>query len=197
MPSVLSPYALTTLDELKEMLKITNDAQDNFLERLINRSTSRMEGRTARKLKKRTGIVETQDGNGTSILRLNEWPIHGAIDLRVDSDRAFGTDTIVDPTTYIVNQDNGIVKLVSVIIDRYTVFPLDRGNVRATYDGGYDPVPDDLNYACLETAMAYFARHRQGAPGIANESGGGYAVTWIDGLPETVVQILDETYMRK
>ena len=53
MASVLTPEALTTLDNLKERLGITGTSRDNELERLINRATSRIEERTERKLKAR------------------------------------------------------------------------------------------------------------------------------------------------
>src|SRR5882724_9679593 len=53
MPSTLNPEALTSLDNLKTAISITNTSKDAFLEQLINRATAWIESRTDRKLKAR------------------------------------------------------------------------------------------------------------------------------------------------
>ncbi len=66
-------YALTTLQTLKDWLKITDSASDTVLERLIDSTTARIESYCGRKFKARQ-FVEFRDPDGLN-LKLQNWPV--------------------------------------------------------------------------------------------------------------------------
>jgi len=188
MPVELSEFALCSLESVKRQLNITDTSHDDLLTELINRATARIEGWTLRKLKQRS-LTEIYDGPGTAFLRLREFPIVGQPAVYIDANRQFPESSRLRDSDFLIFRESGLLAFVGA--NRLiATWPKGLQNTKVVYTAGYDPVPDDLQYACIELVCGGFFRARQGAQGIISESAGGYSVSWIDGLPKEVVEIL-------
>lgn len=151
MPVTLNTYALTTLATAKEHLGIPTGTTtfDDLIARFINEATGRIETFCDRKLKKRTGIIEFQDGIAQDRILLDQWPATKPSELWIDPTGLF-TDTQyrLDPSTYALDvsaRGEGI----GVVLLGGRAFPRGTKNIKAIYDGGYTTVPDELEGCCL------------------------------------------------
>ena len=155
MPVTLNTYALTTLETAKEHLGIPalTTTYDALIKRFINEATGRIESFTDRKLKKRTGIIEIQDGIAQDRILLDQWPATKPSELWIDSTGLF-TDVTkkLDAADYSLDvsaRGEGI----GVVLTGGCLFPRGTKNIKLIYDGGYTTVPDELEGACLWTVQ--------------------------------------------
>lgn len=189
------PNALATLADVKLYLRIAvaDVSEDAFLDRLIDMSTGQIEKYTRRKLKERVGLTEFYDGTGTSHLILREFPITGLTSVNIDPLQTFGTATEIDVTQFIVRSDKeGRISISPIGSTTSARFPGGVKNVKVVYNAGFATIPDELALAAIKLVAVHFAKAREGADGVAAESLGGRAVTWIDGLPADIVDMLRE-----
>jgi len=68
-------YALTDLTDVKAHMGITGTANDALLNRLINVASDQLEQYFNRRFKTRSYTMEMQDGDGTSDVMVDNWPI--------------------------------------------------------------------------------------------------------------------------
>lgn len=126
-------YNLVTLNHLREWLALPVDADMKFLQLLQSSVTS-----TIRNYCQREFIIKsaTEDysGSGQRILILERSPVYSNpandnFTLMVDPERAFLSETIIDPLEYVVENRKGILR---------TDFPLAWGNnnIRVIYSSG-------------------------------------------------------------
>lgn len=146
--------ALTTLDNVKSYLNITNDDKDLLLENLINRATQVIEGfyvnrpliniatSSSTTLQSQT---EYFDGD-TDRLFVKYFPIDTITSVYDDPDRTY-TDTgdLVPSTDYVVYEDRGEIRFDNELADG-------SHSVRVIYTGGYTTatLPIDLEQVCIE-----------------------------------------------
>lgn len=193
MAEVISQFALCSLADAKAYLRIPGSAEDDYLTILINTATERIEGFTDRKLKKRTGLTEFLDGTGTPDIILNELPIVTLTSVFVDLQRVFGADTALDLDDVIVSSEEGRISLegdgLGTVLAS-VVFPRGTKIVKVVYDAGLETIPNDLRLACMKVVAMDYARSREGGDGVSAEAIGGRSVSWIDGMPQEIAQIL-------
>lgn len=138
----ISEYALTTLTNAKEYLQIepTDTSQDARLEILINGTTEAIENYIKRKVKERTFTDEAYDGNGTDLLFLKNKPVGSITSVKYVN---------IDGTTDVLGADDYHVDAQGRL---YNASGWVRGfqNYLVTYTAGYNPVPDDIQLACLK-----------------------------------------------
>lgn len=188
-------YALATLADLKEWLGFTDDVEvrDDFLQKQINKATDTLETETGRKLKKRdytdgsTGVYT--HGNATDTIDLTEWPLHSVAEVTIND--------VVRPATEYYADPAGMVRLkagrVSEGVD----------NLRVKFTAGYDPVPGDLEDACMELAAHKYRRSGFAATwpiGLKARSHGDTSETFSDDnkkLIPTAVQMVIDRYARR
>jgi uncharacterized phiE125 gp8 family phage protein len=103
--------ALITQSDLKTALLITSSSDDAVLTRLQTVAEAFVEQHTGRSFAGGT-FTETQPA-GKSLIFLRNFPVSSVTDVRVDPTRAFGSDTIRDPTTYVVHADRGVIESVA------------------------------------------------------------------------------------
>ena len=189
----VGPFALTTLVDVKQHLGITDASEDSFLEKLIDRSTSRIESHVNRKLKKRA-FTELYDGPGTQHLLLNQFPITTVTSVNIDQGQDFLAGTNIDLDALIIRAEEGLLSFGGETgggpgFDT-GIWIAGTRNIKVVYTAGYDPIPDDLTHACVKLVAVEFNRSREGADGIETESVSGHSVTWVRGLPQEIDEML-------
>ncbi|WP_018130709.1 head-tail connector protein [Effusibacillus pohliae] len=133
----LGPYALLTLVEAKDYLKIepADTTEDALLERLIDRASSMLERKYGRPLKERAFTDDVYNGSGDPYLVLRTYPVT-VTEVKID-------DVPILSTDYVVQLENGILV-------RRGIWPEGIGNIKVSFTGGYQTVPDWLNAECLQ-----------------------------------------------
>jgi hypothetical protein len=187
------PNDLTTLAIAKEYMRVSGIVEDTFIDRLITQSTAQIEQYLRRKVKERVNLIEFYDGTGTSHLILREFPITDLLEVNIDPLQTFGTATEVDVTQFIVRSDaEGRISISPIGSNTSARFPIGVKNVKVRYSAGFAAIPVNIQLACNKLVAVHFAKAREGADGIAAESLGGHAITWVDGLPADIVEMLRE-----
>ena len=142
---------------------------DNLLIDYINQVSWLMNSLCDREIKARTQ-TEYYDTDGSYTLYLNHPPI-ASLQLYQDSERSFGTDTLIASTDYELYTERGMVYLTG------TGFLHDRRTTKAVYTGGWSTIPHDIQGLCLQLIEKRYARRRsEGKESTSDESG--KAVTW-------------------
>jgi len=137
----LGENALLDWTKLKTYFPDLADAQQAYFELLIEAASSTANRYAKRKLKARD-LEVVSDGPGSSLLLLPEYPINSITSVFVDRLHVFGADTEI--TDYLRYDEEGILYL-----DRE--FPSGAQCIKVNYNGGYQTVPPDLEFAVVET----------------------------------------------
>lgn len=190
MPSTLTADALVSWETVKVYLGTANDPLDEddreYTEGLINAVSARANMITGRKLKSRTATV-TLDGNGRDIILLPEFPVDSVAEVRIDTKREFGDETIVAAGSYDVYEDGRLYVEPRV--------PFARRSVRVTYTAGFDPVPDDLQQAVIESVAYSWKRLRSRAIGTSSITADGVTTQYEIDIPIPAKRVF-ESYRR-
>jgi len=184
----LNSNALTSVANLKFQLNIltSDNTQNTMLELYINAASQAIETYCDRKFKiPSSSYVEYHDGGGMDYILPRQYPVTEITDIRIDQERVFGTDTIVDATEYEAADEGQ-----TITSDR--IFPTGRQNVRLTYKAGYDPVPADIELACLWTAEWFYRQRARGDMGRTSVSKGDESVGVLAELPKQVLQLIEQ-----
>lgn len=192
----LQSNALITLDDLKGFLTIATleTKYDAELEDTINAVSDLFDCATQRNLKA-GDRTEYRDGDDTSDLYLNDWPLNegtSSVFVYIDFDHEYGSDTLIATADRRVYSLTGKVSLLSGI------FPCFPQAAKVTYNAGYSTVPGDLRIAMKESCAFFRKRGKTGGIGVsAISSGQGGSVTYMEtDLPKTVQAIL-KRYRRR
>lgn len=178
----LNSNALTTLALAKAYLKIPTleTSQDAMVELFINAASEMLEKETDRVLKQRVGIVEYQDGRKQNIIVLKQFPVTAISEVKIDSESNFAADTLVDPADYEITDDGNALLYVG------GVFSSGHRGVKVTYTAGYNPVPSDLEHACLWLVF-WYAKIRDAADiGRSTKNKEGESISYLQSAPDDV-----------
>ena len=99
---------LDTLANVKAALRIVGTDDDTTLNRLLTTAESFIAEHTGRAFDGGS-FTETHPG-GTTLVFLRNYPVSSVTSLRVDANRLFGTETILDPTNYVVHAARGVIE---------------------------------------------------------------------------------------
>jgi uncharacterized phiE125 gp8 family phage protein len=102
---------LVSLADIKTALLISPTADDDLLTRLQTTADSYIAGHTGRAFDGGT-FTETHPGGG-GLVFLRNFPVTSLTDVRVDAARQFGSDTILDPSNYVLHADRGVIESVA------------------------------------------------------------------------------------
>ncbi len=154
--------ALTTHQRVKEFLGIKPDDanKDVVLAELVERISAVIASRCNRTFEYQASITEYYDGDAVfgwggqpQQLALKNYPVDSsvAITLYDDTNRIYGSNTLVPSTDYSVDYPNGVLKL-----DGNRAFSRGVRNVKVTYAAGYKVIPQDLERAAILLVAADF-----------------------------------------
>jgi hypothetical protein len=141
-PSTLGAYSLVTWANAKYLLNLSEDDRTKA-EFILNATTARAE-HIAKRLLAARSVTKDLDGTGASRLLLPVWPINSVSRVNIDSAGTFDSADDIDSDDYRVYADEGFIGLV------YRTFPVGVQNVRVVWNGGFSPIPSDLQMAAIE-----------------------------------------------
>lgn len=164
MADLLS-YALTSVADVKETLRITGSNYDNLITRKINQATEMIEGYCGRRFKA-ADYTEYYDGTGLDQLLLRNRPVNGDVTLsaRATTLNQDDFDTI-DIDNYFVDANAGVLEAVSTFYGRY-----DRWKV--VYNAGWTTIPSDVAEACATLAAYLVNNDASQVAGVARKKEG-------------------------
>jgi len=164
-------YALTTEDNLKEVLGITTNTENNLIDNIINRATDIIESYCGNRRFMSTAYTnEEYDGTGTCYINSRNYPITHLTAYEKNYGSVGTTDWNTLQADYIRYLDEG-----QGPGQFYYQMGFSRGvrNYRFTYVAGYATIPNDLEEACIELCV-YIYKDRQNK-GMKSESLGEYS----------------------
>ncbi|MCI0563842.1 MAG: phage head-tail connector protein, partial [Nitrososphaera sp.] len=152
-----------TLEELKDFLKITTEAQDPFLQKLVHSANKAAENYCRRVFDETTVTNEPYDGTGTSVLWLKRRPVTAVTAIKSGWDDA--NLTTLDSGNYKFTADGKVFGITGIIFDSFTQY------WKVSYTAGYkdNQFPDDLNWAVLTMAALEFREQDQGRQGLLSK----------------------------
>lgn len=154
----LSSNALTTLEAVKEYLKIDSSqtVDDSRLESLINACSSAIENFCRRSFKSQTYTNEEYDGNNHRYISLYNYPVLSVSSVTINN-------TVIPNDEFVVKKKTGVLArktnntLSGISYNRYNpIWPKGDVNILVTYTAGYDPIPPDLEHACILYVMSFY-----------------------------------------
>ena len=162
---------LVTWAKVKEVLNLDDD-QKELVEFLISAASEQAEKIADRFLAARDVSLKIDALGGRELL-LPSYPVNRTECICIDIDRRFPPENNLDYDQYSIKEDAGIIRLFNGRFpSRYSAV-LFEGNI------GYDPVPEDLQQAVIETVSANLRRFAGsgGAVGIKQISANGAITT--------------------
>lgn len=159
--------SLCTVDEVKSWLDIDGSAaNEELLEDLATWMSKVFETFCDRVFDSDT-YTEYHDGNPKKKkLLLKQYPITEVTSIYDDIDWTWGIDTLISADDYRITEDSRHIVFKNISLLDY------RQNVKITYVAGHDPIPSDLNLACIdEVARIYKGRSDRHLLNYSNTSG--------------------------
>ena len=178
--------ALTTLSAAKTQLKIADaitdyDARVNAL---IAVASQRISSYCNRVFEPAT-YTETFDGRRQNEVLLSQFPITSITSVHIDSSRVFGATSLLPVDDYDADTDTGMVRFHNGNL------PSGSKNIQIVYDAGYAVIPADLDYACVMFVEFLYNQNDDRRIGIKSKGKDQESVTYILGMPQEVVEIID------
>jgi hypothetical protein len=166
----LVTYALVTVQNAKDFLGVSDNADDGRLEMYINMATDFIENYCQRRFKTGNYVDEVYSGDGSDSLVLKNYPITALTSIQKNT--AYNNSSnweTVSTEDYFYDSLSGVVENIG----RFTI---GRNNFKITYAGGYTTIPYDLQYACMVIVEAMYRKKKSG--GVISESLGDHSVTY-------------------
>lgn len=182
----LSAIALVSVLEARGVLGISDSAQDAAVESMIERATAEAETRCMRPLKQRTLTNLRVTGRcGTELYP--EWYPGAAWPINAAGTVAVSVDGVAQTLWKSESDGDPALKDVAVYPDCFyramgwNLIGTAARNVVLTYDGGFNPVPEDLKTAVLDLIAKRWGPMIQQRPDFASMSGPGGSLQTLDG----------------
>lgn len=148
--------SLVLLSEYKEILDITGNTEDEFVELAKYEVEAKVKSFLNRDLEV-TSYVEVYDGTGESNLVLNQFPINSVSKVEVyDGLDSLGAE---EWDEYIQNDDYERLVITTSKDEIYLIgsmFPQGEQNIRITYSAGYSTIPYEIQQACKKLMLLYY-----------------------------------------
>lgn len=186
----VAAYAIVTLQEVKDYLKIAGGESDSLLEGWIDRTSYSIESYTGRKFKVQDVSNEIYDGDGTDTLFLRYWPLtqFSTEDSPTDAQKLAAVQYRNAPDGDWTDIDDNASHLLTdsrwPFIKLYdTTFSYGERNVRLSYRAGYSVIPGDVWIVALEMVADFWQKSRQGGEarlGISSQGRESYSTTFLE-----------------
>lgn len=213
----LKPNVFLSLDDVKEWLGITpqmctaSPGLENKLARLLNSVTDMAERHINGPIKTRSMPAEFHDGDSSNTIIPDYWPVREVNEIYVDFNRTFTAPTLIPKSNYILrgapdptfpNQVRGSDIVLRDDNDNSIVGRIFTGSVvgsiKMSYTAGWgadqSEIPGDITQAILMGIEYYYRKQDSKDIGVKSKSVNGQSITFVQGLPQEVKDILD-TYV--
>ncbi len=178
-------YDLTTVAAIQAMTgAVAADA--TITQILITAASVWANSYTSRILARQT-FTETYDGDGSDILFLDNYPISSITTVHQDSDRVFGSDTLIASTDYLTYADNR--KLVGI----GTRWFKDVQTIKVVYVAGYliGSIPDDLVNAVTMLVDFWYKEYDAHRFGVTSTGTDTNRITYEKNIPKEIKEMLN------
>lgn len=159
---------MLTLDEVKDWLEITDSADDDRLEALMNRAIEAVQRELDWYFGEPRATSETLDGTGRASLYLRQPPADGEVAVYERTGPTYSWEVL--ETTEYENDGRGL--------HHRSQWTRGHRNYRADYLEGFDSPPGDVQQLTLDLIDAKW--NADGHTGIRSESLGRYSYTLAD-----------------
>jgi hypothetical protein len=188
----LNPNSLVTLDDAKKWLDIPllNTDLDERAELFINSASEMIENYLDRKLARET-YTERYDGLRANKVFLKNYPADKPTVVSFDSDWSF---------TEPLDTDDYFIQEESLLVFKNAITPRGNQNIQVIYVAGYVTplstvqtgiaLPSDLKMGCLMLISWLWQVDRDRRLGVTNKSKQNESVSFEDGLPKIIADIL-------
>ncbi|MBI2931816.1 MAG: hypothetical protein HYY16_09205 [Planctomycetes bacterium] len=143
--------AYCSLQEIRDRGVTVEAAPDETVEKAIARATRVADVFAGRDFLKRDATHRV-DGNGTESLFLDDRPVVGVLELRVD-------DYLLTPESYVLYPDAGYIRLNGARRNIFAgfpgIFPKGARNVEVHGFFGFETVPPEVNEAAILLAIEF------------------------------------------
>ena len=181
---------LTTLTRVLDHLDAPSDGgtEDARLERIITRASQRIATFCDRKFITETH-TEFQHGRRSDTIMLKHFPASKPSELYIDQSSQFAADTLVPAEDYEIIDDS----LVILLNGRY--FRKGKRSIKVVYEAGYgtaalDTIPFDLEDGCIQLVDFMYGMVGDRRIGQIQKSKSGENVTFVQGMPDFVVEAI-------
>ena len=175
--------ALTSLTHMMTQFGLPFSEQEQ-IEQLIDSASWAANTYTNRLLKSRT-LTEYYDGDGSSVLWLNQRPVVSVTSINIDSGYTWGTDTLIDSTDYQVYLDEGKIAFTGTLLSSgYRL-------VKVVYVAGYSTVPYDIERAVQDLAYYWYKQRTDKSVGVSSRSTEGRSVSYSQEIPDQIKGVFD------
>ncbi|MDO5686757.1 MAG: phage gp6-like head-tail connector protein [Neisseria sp.] len=169
------------LSALKAQMGIDNARRDGELQAALNGAISAAAAFIGADIALQE-YAEQYDGNGKDRLVLRQYPVHQVLSVEIDG----------KPDAAWRNDD-------WLLMAQGAAFPRGVRNIKVRYTAGYDPIPDDIQAACIMIAQARLNDFEN--KGIQSKSLAGETITYSNftqsrGIPPAALAIL-QNYVRQ
>lgn len=160
---------LTTLDNVKKYIGITDTAEDGLLNMLIAAASQAIETYCNRVLTEHECVEDVQLIHSGGIVMLSGYPV-SAVTIK-DANGQQVTDFVLAARSGMltINAAPGV----------YTV----------EYTAGYQTIPADLEFACIQLVAAMY--DRRGSDHVVSETIGPVRAEYVDDIPQHIKWVLD------
>ena len=158
---------------------------DLELEELINAGSNWIEKETNNKIKQDIYTNVLFDGNSSDFLLVPQTPLTAISSLYIDSERDFGTDTLVPSDEY------GIRDNVGIALFEGRRFPRAKQSVKVSYTAGYATTPANLQLALKIWCQIFFHGHEKRDFGISSIDKQNDSYNRIPGVPKEVYELIE------
>lgn len=163
------------LGEYKEILEITGNTEDEFIEQARLEVEGKVKSFLNRDLEA-SDYIELYDGNGDEELSLNQFPINSVSKIEV----YMGLDGSGDEswTEYVQAEEYERLVIPASKDKIYMIgacFPEGDQNIRITYNAGYEIIPYEIQQACKKLMLLYYSEVKKnkslGKSSVSDSSG--------------------------
>jgi len=148
----LSQYSLITLNDVKSYLSISgsNTDTDDVIASLINSVSVLFENYCNKKIMSRTFTDEKYNGDNSNRLFTKQYPIISIISIYDDTNWNFEADTLISADNYMIHPD------MNNVYFKNNILSIGIGNIKITYNAGYESVPTDIKHSCILEVIRRF-----------------------------------------
>jgi len=187
--SVLDPYALTTVDNIRVQLGMPGSALTfdfiKKIERMINAASAHLEEYMHRKILQRS-YTDYQDSRGGNFILTREYPILSVTELWIDDTRSFSdTNKKLSSTSFsIVDNETAIQTLDQNL-------PHGRQVIKVIYQSGWAKVPANIERATDLLVEWWYRFQEREDIGRSNKSKGDESTVISQSIPDAVKELVD------
>lgn len=188
--------SLVLLSEYKEILGITGNTEDEFVELAQYEIEAKVKSYLNRDLEL-DDYVELYDGTGDEFLVLNQFPINSVSKVEEYS----GLDSNNDETWEELEQGIDYERIVIPSTKDYilldgSLFSFGNQNIRITYNAGYSDIPYEIQQACKKLMLIYYGEVKKtkslGMSSVSQGSGFTQTTTYDLSAEERILKSIEK-----